>query len=98
MISTRLYPRTRQFNIMIEPVEFIRVGKVDEIKESGWFKVHLLGYEIVILVDKNEYVAIELSSLKENSMKSFPPEDFPFSKSGAKKIIADFLAGPEGQS
>ena len=98
MISTRLYPRMRQHEEMIEPVEFIRVGTVDEIRESGWIKVRLLGYEMVILGDKKEFVAIELNSLKGNSLKSFLPEGFSFSKSGVKKIIEAFLSGPEGQS
>lgn len=83
---------------MIEPIEFIRIGKVDELRESGWIKVRLLGYEIVILSDKNEFVAIELNSLKGKSLKSFLPEDFSFSRSGVKKTVEKFLSGPHGQS
>ena len=98
MISTRSFPRMRQYKKMIEPVEFIRVGKIDELRESGWIKVRLLGYEIAILGNKKEFIAIELNSLQRNSLKSFLPEDFPFSKSGVKKIVEKFISGPHGQS
>ena len=98
MILTRSYPRTRQYDQMIEPIEFIKVGTVDEIRESGWIKVHLLGFEIAILSDNKEFLAVELSNLKSRMQKSFLPEDMQFSKSRVKKLIESFLSGPQGQS
>ncbi len=81
---------------MFSQVNFFKVGRIDEIIDSGWIRVTLLGWDIVVLFQDREFIAIERSSMNNSDFKTFLPDGALYSKSGSPNFIDKFLAGPAG--
>jgi hypothetical protein len=81
---------------MVSHVDFFRVGRADEIRELGWVKVHLMGWEVVILAWDKEFVAIELGQITARPSTSFLADDCRSLRSGAVVSVGKFLRGPSG--
>jgi nitrite reductase/ring-hydroxylating ferredoxin subunit len=81
---------------MISHVNYFKVGKTDDIRQNGWIKVRLMGWEIMVLASDRDFYAIEIGEFAGHALKSFLPDDNTFSKSGARNLIGKMLMGPAG--
>jgi hypothetical protein len=81
---------------MLAQVNFFKVGRTDEIKSSGWIRVSLLGWDIVVLFHNKEFIAIKRGSLQSAEQKTFLPDSTRHARSGSPSFIDKFMAGPTG--
>ncbi|OGC90759.1 MAG: hypothetical protein A2W25_13700 [candidate division Zixibacteria bacterium RBG_16_53_22] len=81
---------------MISHVNYFNVGKAEDIRRSGWVKVYLMGWEVMVLPFDNGFFAIEIGELASHSLKSFLPDDSSFTRPSVKGLIDKMLLGPAG--
>lgn len=79
---------------MISPADFIRVGKVDEIRKKGWVKANLLGRQVVVFAYNDDFIAIELGGITDPKMKGFLADEMDYAGSGAKRLVKRLMSEP----
>jgi hypothetical protein len=77
-------------------INYFRVGRLDDIRESGWVKVRLMGWEIAVFAIDKDFVAVEINGMKYQRSKSYLPNESHYSNSGAGRLVDRFLMGPSG--
>ena len=63
--------------MMVTFAEYIKVGRLDQLAEKGWFKITLKGKVIVITFIENDPMAIEVYDAANPSASSLPYEFHP---------------------
>jgi len=81
---------------MMEPVNYIKVGRADDIEKAGWVKVSRMGWDILIFSRDSEFVALELGKNWAGKANSLSATEYNFSQSGLPVTIDKFLSGPRG--
>ena len=62
---------------MVTFAEYIKVGRLDQLAEKGWFKITLKGKVIVITFIENDPLAIEIYDAANPYTDSLPYEFHP---------------------
>ncbi len=81
---------------MISHVDYFKVGTAEEIRQHGYVKVYLMGWEVMVLAAEKEFFAIEIGEVASHAQKSFLADEVTYSRSGVRKLVDRVLLGPAG--
>ena len=62
---------------MVTFAEYIKVGRLEQLAEKGWFKITLRGKVIIITFIENDPLAIELYDITNPNADSLPYDFHP---------------------
>jgi hypothetical protein len=75
-------------------IDYFKIGRADEIREIGFMKIRIRGWEIAIIANGSEFLAVELANNENQTLKAYLPDDWSYPLSGGRNPVGRLLKGP----
>ena len=81
-----------------QPLEYIKIARLEDIKKHGWIKSSLMGRQIVVMYQDKKCLAFEVSRNGQPLLQYAMFDDLNVSNTKVKDLINGLFAGPDGQN